>query len=797
MSLFSNSVRLGASGKKDPHEIDRSLRFNRSDNAQLTRTLSASNRTTWTWSGWIKLTGNTSENFLFGVATASSSGDSSYTVINFNQNDLKVSMWTAHLRQTNAKFRDTNGWYHIVVTFDSNNGTVDDRCRIYSNGTRITSFSTNATISSGFEPAINTNDVHTIGGSNDSNQAYDGYMAEVHFVDGQALDASSFGETNTTTGQWVAKKYGGSYGTNGFYLTFSDNSNTTAATLGKDSSGNGNNWTPNNFSVAAGAGNDSLVDNPTNNFSTLNPLLTDTRSDTSFSNGNLTATTGSGAAPVGSSFAVNSGKWYAEYVCTAKTSVNMMVGVNTVMGYDGERQNNESQNGGLGYGYINNGNKSLPDGSNPSYGASWSENDVIGIALDMDSNEVTFYKNNSSQGAISITGGYFYCMTFGGGQSSSTQTFDVNYGQRALAYTPPTNFKTLCVENIPEPTIADGSSDFNTVLYTGNATSRSIASGFATGFVWIKRRSGTEGYVLANRLVGADSFQSSDSDAAQNTASNCVTAFNSDGVTVGTQGIVNDNTETFVSWHWKAGGSGVSNGDGTINSSVIANASAGFSIATYTGDNAGGNSTVGHGLGVAPEFVLIKRSASAGDWIVGHDGLATNAFTNTKFLKLNTNASVFTNALVWGAQPTSTVVQITTGAGAANLNASGGTYIMYSFVSVAGYSKVGKYTGNALVDGTFVYTGFKPAVLLVKCINSTEDWQIWDNKRDTTNLMFHRLFPSNTDGGSTSIDVNTSQLDFLSNGFKWRGKSDDTNGSGDTYVYLAMAERSFKYANAR
>ena len=223
MSLFSNSVRLGASGKKDPHEIDRSLRFNRSDNAQLTRTLSASNRTTWTWSGWIKLTGNTSENFLFGVATASSSGDSSYTVINFNQNDLKVSMWTAHLRQTNAKFRDTNGWYHIVVTFDSNNGTVDDRCRIYSNGTRITSFSTNATISSGFEPAINTNDVHTIGGSNDSNQAYDGYMAEVHFSEGQSYAPTEFGEYDDDSPTiWNPKKASISYGTSGVYLDFED-----------------------------------------------------------------------------------------------------------------------------------------------------------------------------------------------------------------------------------------------------------------------------------------------------------------------------------------------------------------------------------------------------------------------------------------------------------------------------------------------------------------------------------------------------------------------------------------------
>ena len=169
----------------------------------------------------------------------------------------------------------------------------------------------------------------------------------------------------------------------------------------------------------------------------------------------------SGASTVGTTFAQTTGKWYGEFVCTAKSSTNMMIGVNSVEGFDGERQGNESQNGGVGYGYINNGNNALPDGSNNSHGATWAINDVMSIALDLDNNTVNFYKNNAAQGTISIADGYNYVMTCGHGQGGVTATFDVNFGQRAFSYTP-TGFKALNSANLPDPTILLPNKHFDT-----------------------------------------------------------------------------------------------------------------------------------------------------------------------------------------------------------------------------------------------------------------------------------------------------------------------------------------------
>ncbi len=227
-----------------------------------------------------------------------------------------------------------------------------NRLKIYVNGQQVTAFDTETYPSQDTTWGWNGTQRHDLGRyAYGSSLYFDGYMAEVNFVDGTALGASDFGETDLETGAWIPKKYRGSFGTNGFYLNFADNSGVTATTLGKDNSGNGNNWTPNNFSVTAGAGNDSLSDTPTNNWCTLNPLNTDNVS--TFSNGNL-ETVCNNASTSGSSIAVNSGKWYAEVVCTAKTATNAMVGICTIRGFDGERQVDESQRGGSGHGYVMN-----------------------------------------------------------------------------------------------------------------------------------------------------------------------------------------------------------------------------------------------------------------------------------------------------------------------------------------------------------------------------------------------------------------------------------------------------------
>ena len=324
---FFDPIRIGASGAATEYEIDRSLRFNDDDTAYLSRNFgTGGNRKKWTFSAWIKrgnLGGTAGEMRIFGGSTNASH-------IFFASNDELTwdiaapgSSASANLNTTQV-FRDVSAWFHLVCALDTDNSTADNRMRIYINGTEVTSFGTRTNPSSGYASnAINADafadgdrSLHTIGyrtsvqGS--AGMEFDGYMAEINFIDGQQYDPSYFGETNPITGQWNPKKYVGGYGTTGFYLNFSDNSGTSATTLGKDLSGNGNNFTPNNFSVASGIGNDSVEDTPTNNFCTYNPL--NKSNNVTLSEGNLKFTQSSQDRAVTGTMAMTSGKWYYEFL---------------------------------------------------------------------------------------------------------------------------------------------------------------------------------------------------------------------------------------------------------------------------------------------------------------------------------------------------------------------------------------------------------------------------------------------------------------------------------------------------
>ena len=281
---FFDPIRIGASGAVADYTVDRSLRFNTADAPMLSRTPSSNgNRRTFTWSGWVKRSKPDSSRMdqLFASTTENSSSNS-FTYLTFYQDKIYISSYNypslAYLLQTTQVFRDPSAWYHIVWAVDTTQSTSSNRIKLYVNGEQVTSFGTETYPSQNYEGLINSSSYKmTLGRAfpNLTNNApLDGYMAEVNFIDGYQYDPSYFGETNSETGQWNPKKYTGSYGTNGFYLNFSDNSGTSATTLGKDSSGNSNNFTTTGFSVAAGAGNDSLADTPTNNFSTLNALST-------------------------------------------------------------------------------------------------------------------------------------------------------------------------------------------------------------------------------------------------------------------------------------------------------------------------------------------------------------------------------------------------------------------------------------------------------------------------------------------------------------------------------------------
>ena len=334
--------------------------------------------------------------------------------------------------------------------------------------------------------------------------------------------------------------------------------------------------------------------------------------------------------------------------------------------------------------------------------------------------------------------------------------------------------------------IIDKPSDyFNTKLYTGNASTQSITGvGFQPDFVWIKNRTQAVSHLLFDVIRGATNRIYSDLSAAQDSSSNSLTAFNSDGFSLGSAGSSNGSGNGIASWNWKAGGSASSNSNGTITSSVSANQEAGFSIVSYTGTSA--NATVGHGLGAVPKMIMIKElnPSTTRNWRVYH-----NAMGNGKVLYLDTTAAQVTDSLAWNGDPTSSIFTLGNSAG---VNETGKNFIAYCFADVQGYSKFGSYTGNGNANGTFIYTGFKPAFVMVKRTDATNYWFMFDNKRSTSgsNPTDKELYANDAAAEDTSA-----RFDFLSNGFKNRLTSAGSNASGGTYIYMAFAENPFVASN--
>ena len=803
-----NSLLLSAADTVAPtaYTISRSLRFNSADSAYLNRTpTSAGNRKTWTWAGWVKRA-SLGRHVLFSAYI----DGSNYTFFQFNSSDqLAFEPYTNAV--TTAVFRDFSAWYHIVCTVDTTQATQANRVKIYVNGTQQV-LSTSTGIGLNADTAVNAATIHNIAsGYYGSPGVYtNGYLADVHLVDGQALDPTSFGELDATTGVWNPKAYSGSYGTNGFRLPFSDNSAATATTLGKDAAGS-NNWTPNNLSVTAGAGNDSLVDVPTNgaqtdtgvggevrgNYCTWNPL----DASTTLANGNLDSSTGATYQHARSTHELKGGKWYAEF--TINTNLNGTATPRFGV-IDSIRSLTDSDwTGGVGYGID------LFTSANGTFAGKFSSNgvtvlvtqvvttfangDIVGVAYDGINGNIWFSKNgswlysgNPSTGATPVAvldtarNLFFHVENY---SSSST----ANFGQRPFAYTAPSGFKALCTQNLPAPTIVKPNTAMDVALYTGNASARSITGlDFSPDFVWIKNRSGTStDHALYDIVRGVQKDLVSNSTAAETTQTTGLTAFNSDGFSIGTLAKLNTNSVAYVSWCWDAGSSTVTNTAGSISSQVRANATAGFSIVSYTGNGSAG-ATVGHGLGVAPAFLIVKeRSPDATNWAVYHSALGA-----TKLLQLNTTSAAITYTAGWNdTAPTSTVFSLGTDTG---MNGSTNTYICYAFAPVNSYSAFGSYTGNGSADGSFVFTGFRPAVVIVKMSSSTGHWMILDSKREGYNVDNDPLYASLFNSEATS-DV----IDITSNGFKVRAADAIINTNAGTYVYAAWAESPFQYARAR
>jgi len=339
--------------------------------------------------------------------------------------------------------------------------------------------------------------------------------------------------------------------------------------------------------------------------------------------------------------------------------------------------------------------------------------------------------------------------------------------------------------------IPDGRTVMAATTYTGTGSSLAVSNAvngvsFQPDLVWIKARSNAYNNELYDVLRGVQKRLISNLTNAESTSTNGLTSFNSNGFTQGGETETGANGATYVAWQWKANGAGVTNTAGSITSQVSANTTAGFSVVTYTGT--GANATVGHGLGVAPSFIIIKNRSSALNWICYHASLGNG---NAIFLNL-TNASSADTA--WNnTSPTSTVFSL--GSAATNANGSGNALVAYCFSAVAGYSAFGSYTGNGSADGPFVYLGFRPRWLMVKQSSAGgEDWVLSDGARDPINVVDSFLAPNSSSAEATGSGA---YVDYLSNGFKVRTDNPRYNGSGATYIYACFAENPFKYANAR
>ena len=758
------------------YEIDQSIRFDKTTSSHLSKTYgSAGNRRTWTFSTWFKRgkIDGTRQSLFAATGTAylqvgpDAASREMITILNEGSGtDLN---W-----YTTQVFRDPSAWYHLVWQFDSTQATADNRTKLYINGVQVTDFTKAATPAQNFEGAINNAVEHKIGEIHIANYYFDGYQAEINFIDGTALDPTSFGEYNDD-GVWIPKAYSGAYGTNGFYIT-----GETAGDLGEDFSGNGNDFTSSGLATT-----DQMLDTPTLNYPTLNSAVI-YQSGLLLSDGNLDAFGSSGShynlMPATMQIP-STGKWAFE--CTILSSSGYIM-----IGFASAEDINNFQ-GSLKYfslmqnaGWLFNTEVAKKvDGSSTLVSGlgSLTTNDVVECMIDNDAGTMTFLKNGSAYASLSglnpLTQPAITVYTNGAYRAK------VDFGQ--IDYVPSdASYSAINSSTLPTPSVTDGSAHFQSALYTGTTGAQDITfsgnSDLAPDWLWFKARSAASNHFLFDKVRGALKKIESDRTAAEATSTGSMTAFGTDGFSLGDGGSANDingvSGTTYVAWGWAAGNSaGSSNSDGSITSTVTANTTAGFSVAKWTGS--GANATIGHGLGAAPKMILVKNLADADSWVVYHEDVGA-----TKGLTLDTTAAAYTASTFFNnTAPTSSVFSVGSGG---RTNGSSDGMIAYCFAEIPGYSSFGSYTGNSSTDGPFVYTGFKPAFIMTKRTDSTSDWTIEDTTRSTFNLVENALFPNLTSAEDTTGD----RMDILSNGFKLRTTAQPNVG---TLIYMAFAENPF------
>jgi hypothetical protein len=722
--------------------VGNSLRFRGAQYLERTPSVQG-DRKIWTWSGWVKFArmDTSSSDYMFSCGSAAGGGLFTGT-IRFTGSAMGLYWGTSASFTTSVPvFRDPSAWYHVCLKADGTN------IILYHNNVEI------ARRSATTDGAVNAIAVHRFGRRTDNvggdTNYFKGYLAENHFVDGQALNATNFGEFNDD-GVWVPKRVSGiTYGTNGFYLDFSDPDD-----IGADRSGNGNDWSATGFELAntSSADYDLMTDSPTNNFCTLNPLI---KTTSTISNANLKIATPVGISPGYATFNLpTSGKWYWE-------CVPISYGRFGFIGIEDPRNKTTASAYGTQISYYGNNGSKCINGTFSSYGASFDNNDVIGVAVNVDDNEITFYKNNVSQGAITgvtLNEGN-YSPSFDDGSSTVGVIHNVNYGQRPFTYDPPTDFEPLSTAEQPEVAITNPSDHFDVITDTGANILTAAQAKFANGLWWIKDR------VNANEHQLADSFQNPNATEAIRTPS----LSNSDPYVAP--------TGNSVAWCWGTDANGL-------------NRTAGFEIVTYSGN--GTSQDISHQLGKTPEMIFVHNTSNnpvgaSRVWIVGHTGLTGNM--GQRHMLLNTNGGETADSTQWNNNPP-TSTAFTVGSSNSTNNAST-NYIAYLWTSVPGYSAFGSYIGNGNVDGPFIYTGFKPAFVLIKT-TAIDSWHIYDNRRNVYNPANSPLYSDLT---IEERPASTYSIDMLSNGFKLRNNNGGLNLNNQAFIYAAFAEHPFGGSN--
>ena len=848
MGVFQNNL-MGAAaaaasaggGDFYSHQIANSLRNSAAQDGTLKRTAGTpTSSDTFTLSYWVKrynISSAGSANNIFVAGT----GGGTYVIVGYRGTDNEFQFeaaggnYTGGYMTTNAFYADPSAWYHHVLTFDSTDSTQADRIKMYVNGERITSLFRD-TVTAGIGASEDFSFINESGvvqafgglsGSGHGTEGADLQMAEIVFNDGQAYGPDSYGETKN--GVWIPKDPRGlTFGNNGYYLKFESSSD-----LGNDSSGNNNDFTAANL-----AANDQMLDTPTfnsdsngGNFPAWSPLI---KGAVNLSEGNIRMDCTTSGRSAMTTWAIPPGcptKYYVECLVTGKTGYGLIFGLaNPDIDLPTSIEADTSMNGFnfVGYGASDWRTNALVNGVRQGWSSNLGQTvaRVMAITIDRVANEIKCYFDNTliGNGTISISATETYhivCSVSGGsaaevhlninaGQDSTgggdftagTATDENGYGSFQNA--PPSGFLALCSANLPTAAAVDPAQTdddypqklFNTKLYTGTGSSNALTGvGFQPDLTWIKERGGANDHKLTDSTRGVTKAVVIDTNAAETTDSNGLTAFGSDGFTVGSDVVYNNSSDTYASWNWRAnGGTTSSNGNGSVTSTVQVDPSGAFSIVTFRGGLTGaGAATIGHGLSKAPVMIIFKGYANLGggdgNWWVGSDGLTSWNY----LLRLDTNDGETDKSGNGSmASPTSTVFSVnnTDGLGAGSIDT-----IAYCFTNIEGYIKAGSYIANGDADGSFVYTGFRPAFLMVKGVVSGASWQIIDNKRDGYNPTPESLNP-----GSSNASYTTAApfADLLSNGFKVRtANAVMGSASYDPYVYLAIASNPFQYATAR